>query len=79
MKINFIRDLTFDEIYNFIVQSFFQLKSCQGSKIDILSISGYRKLRSGRYINFLSPKMTSNEKRLNYKIVYLVEKATSFI
>jgi hypothetical protein len=30
-------------------------------------------IRSGQYINFLSPMMTSNEKRLKYKVVDLVE------
>jgi hypothetical protein len=35
--------------------------------------AGYGKLRSGQYVNYLSPKITSNEKRLNYKVVDLVE------
>jgi hypothetical protein len=39
----------------------------------MLSRSGYRKLRSEQYINYLSPKMTSNGKNLNYKVVNLVE------
>jgi hypothetical protein len=34
--------------------------------------AGYRKLRSGHYINYLSPKIISNEKSLNYKVVDLV-------
>jgi hypothetical protein len=63
-------------------------KFCVAWSIDVLYmlqclvmrsyISGYQKLRSGRYINFLNPKMTSNENSLNYKVVDL-SKATSFV
>jgi hypothetical protein len=45
----------------------------QAQKVDILSRFGYHKLRFGLYIDFLSPKMTSKEKSLNYKFVDLVE------
>jgi hypothetical protein len=70
----FIRKIVaFDDIYTSVVKTFsfeviFELK-----KINILSRSRYRKLRSGPYINFLSPKMTSNEKKLNYIVVDIVE------
>jgi hypothetical protein len=65
--------VAFDDIYNFVVQTFFIWSHLRIQKVDILSGSGYRKLRSGPYINFFSPKMTSNEKSLNYKVVDIVE------
>jgi hypothetical protein len=35
--------VTFDEIYNFVVQTFFIWSHLVAQKIDILSTSGYRK------------------------------------
>jgi hypothetical protein len=69
----YMKLVPFDEIYNFLVQTLFIWSHLEAQKIDILSRSRYRKLRSRQYINFLNPKITSNEKHLNYKVVDLIE------
>jgi hypothetical protein len=44
--------VAFDEIYNFVVQTFFIGSHLEAQTIHILFRSGYRKLRSGQYTIF---------------------------
>jgi hypothetical protein len=62
--------VVFDDIYNFVVQTFFIWSYLETQKIDRLLFSVSR---SVQYINFFSLKMTSNEKMLNYKVADLSE------
>jgi hypothetical protein len=61
----------FDKIYNFVQT--FSFEVILGLKNGILSRSQFSVSRSKQYMNCLSLEMTSNEKRLNYKVVDLVE------
>jgi hypothetical protein len=65
--------VAFDEIYNFVLQTFFHLKSSWGSKNWYIIQMQIPKTKIWKIYQFFRPKMTSNEKNLNYKIVDLVE------
>jgi hypothetical protein len=57
----YMKMVTFNEIYNFVVKIFLS------QIINILSISQSLVSRFGYYIDYLSLKIASNEKSLNYK------------
>jgi hypothetical protein len=62
----YMKIVAFDDIYNFVVQSFFYLKSSSYS--------------NNRYtIQILTTKMTPNGNTLNYKVVDLVESYNLYI
>jgi hypothetical protein len=64
----YMKIVAFDKIYNFVVQTFFVWSHLQTQIIDILSVSGYRKLTSEYNIDYMSLKMTSNKKLWTTKL-----------
>jgi hypothetical protein len=64
--------VAFVEIYNFVVRTF-SFEVVLRQKNDTLPRSQFSVSESGYYIDYLSHKMTSNKKKLNYKVTDLVE------
>jgi hypothetical protein len=62
--------VAFIKIYNFLVQTFFIL-SHLGNRYTMRSL--FSVTIFGYHINYLSPKMISNETSLNYKVLDLNE------
>jgi hypothetical protein len=65
--------VVFDEVYNFVVQTFFIRSHLGAKKWYTVEISVFQYPDLDNISIFLSLKMTSNEKSFNHKVVDLVE------